>query len=1589
MKNIILCFGLISVLYLTKAAPPTCTPAISVNITATEPIDTLIADLNCSDPDPGDTITLSFQSGNTDTQFKISGGNILLAKTFTAQVTYQYVMVILATDTNSETATVSLTVQVVNVNNNPPVISGLPSPIPVRESDPIGTLIATCTHTDQDPGNTLAGQTRVGISKPFGAAARKWVLDSQSCELYINTLLDYETTKEYKVDILAWDLDPHNPRTTTQQITINVLDVNDNQPSCTEYLLVAPTLSTTAIGAPITTINCTDPDVGNSGLVSFQLDASNSATVTNLFEVDNTGKLTLKSGITGPTPFYEVLIRVQDGGSPSLFTRVLIRVVVTDVPQDGPQPNSAFTGVLPPPSPELPTPLDTRNKPALTPTGAANIPVCALYGLTIVIPETTSVGETLYDLRCTDPDGDTLSYSIDKGDGYNKFDVSTGSLKVIKEFNSDFTFKFSLYITVTDDSPSKLSTMIIIGLFVTNSNDNTPVIKNLPSIIEVSEAKPFGAVINKCIINDKDNKHGELPGQTRVGLANPNDAVTKNFLVDSVTCNLYVNTELDFETTTSYVLTLLAWDLDQTAPKTATSTFTVMVTDANDNAPICPATLSTTLAEDAAINTVVQTVTCIDVDTGDNKKVYFKMDESNTALVKASFDVSGTTGVVTLQASLDYETQTSHEVKIIAYDGGSPSLSFTSTIQVTVMDVNDGTATQTYSAPTYTAKPDVMVSLEQLGPGGAGSYKFTCDFPLDTNPLHYLVKWFIDGYPVYSTPRILNTADVQDLTKLTEAKLAEIGVTTVGFTIKCEFRASFEINSFLGDNSTSDEKFIGIKVLTKTINIKQGEEGIIQIQATAPIGCQTNGCSYPLYTYIEQNGFGCSLKTSPTESCGVSIPAASYSDVYEVKVKGGITYQYGRGISTSTLKLRAPEVFADHPMWSNYVLDDVTVNIEQNTALIEGSKCAAFVDPRIVTFDRGLLDLQVMGTYTLYKRGEQEIQITTYQCDTERNAWCVCGVAIRAGRDVYLMNKCGLEFHDLRYSLCEETSSDVLKVEKFETLYQVYLPTGTRVKVFIRPDNMNVFIYPSVMDIGVSRGLCGNLSGISKDDLILKNGAQSTETVSRARFEPAPIFFNSWKVSTGDSLFVEANYPSLTGYTGGAFAYNADSYQCQPLINPLTGGTGPISSTACNLFSNVNRVVRDELYIPVEKKNCGSGGSRRKRSAPSYTGEKDVEVTTLSRSKRNVEWKNGWTLESTEKFCNELFNTSSMVSLCKDLSLVDVYSAKVACVMDIQLTGNNTFSLAAMSSIRSQCIHELNSNETFFVPSIPGQPPIYDLISAVTCPGECTQQGSCIDGICECVDGFGGVDCSVDIRTKPLLVKLHNDGLCDLKIDNCTEVTAFGETFVQTPKTSCKATYFEQKETGEMEISVGVATKPYLESISEAVCQVPERPAQSKPNSYEFVTGYMISFTNDGSTYSKPNYMAIYHSDCQQCDVTSDGVNCTFKTPSCISGGQCYSDGADYEHNSCYTCSANTTHRAWVLKDLDECEDEEEEESMLWVIGAVAGVLISVALMAVIIYLIKRKNKISASRTLLDPEGKLAGNGNYKKSDAFEHKTAI
>ncbi|XP_059138723.1 protocadherin Fat 3-like [Physella acuta] len=73
---------------------------------------------------------------------------------------------------------------------------------------------------------------------------------------------------------------------------------------------------------------------------------------------------------------------------------------------------------------------------------------------------------------------------------------------------------------------------------------------------------------------------------------------------------------LDYERTQSYVLLLLAYDEDPVKVLSSTSTLTITVQDYNDNAPNCSSyNIIRDVEEVTALNTVLETIVCSDVDT--------------------------------------------------------------------------------------------------------------------------------------------------------------------------------------------------------------------------------------------------------------------------------------------------------------------------------------------------------------------------------------------------------------------------------------------------------------------------------------------------------------------------------------------------------------------------------------------------------------------------------------------------------------------------------------------------------------------------------------------------------------------------------------------------------------------------------------------------------------------------------------------------------------------------------------------------------------------------------------------------------------
>jgi hypothetical protein len=117
--------------------------------------------------------------------------------------------------------------------------------------------------------------------------------------------------------------------------------------------------------------------------------------------------------------------------------------------------------------------------------------------------------------------------------------------------------------------------------------------------------------------------------------------------------------------------------------------FTIEVTDVNDNAPVFTSGTTGTVAENAPTATAIYTATTSDADgTPANRAVTYsiKPGADDAELV----EIDAVTGVVTLKASADFETKADYRFTVIAAQDGISSVETQVTVQVT--DANEAPA---------------------------------------------------------------------------------------------------------------------------------------------------------------------------------------------------------------------------------------------------------------------------------------------------------------------------------------------------------------------------------------------------------------------------------------------------------------------------------------------------------------------------------------------------------------------------------------------------------------------------------------------------------------------------------------------------------------------------------------------------------------------------------------------------------------------------------------------------------------------------------------------------------------------------------
>ncbi|XP_066506580.1 protocadherin gamma-A11-like [Hoplias malabaricus] len=335
---------------------------------------------------------------------------------------------------------------------------------------------------------------------------------------------------------------------------------------------------------------------------------------------------------------------------------------------------------------------------------------CFLFGVTSILLLSTVNGDVRYSVPEERKTGSVIGNlakdlginakmlsvrkaRLDVDDGSKRYcdiDMNTGSLTVAERidreelcgFLTDCVLQYELIL----ENPLELHR---IKIDITDINDNSPAFANDVVELEISESAIKGA---RYAVNEAhDADIGVNAVQSYKLQNNPYFSfIFHNKPGQEKYGELVLEKELDREQEQEVRLLLTAVD-GGNPPKSASIVIHVTVLDANDNSPVFNQPVyKVSLREDSPVGTTVATVTATDADEGANGHVTYQFGHLSGDVLKL-FALDSETGNLILSGNVDYEKQTSYELRIQAKDG--PGLASFAKIIIEVIDVNDNAPT--------------------------------------------------------------------------------------------------------------------------------------------------------------------------------------------------------------------------------------------------------------------------------------------------------------------------------------------------------------------------------------------------------------------------------------------------------------------------------------------------------------------------------------------------------------------------------------------------------------------------------------------------------------------------------------------------------------------------------------------------------------------------------------------------------------------------------------------------------------------------------------------------------------------------------
>lgn len=628
------------------------------------PIKTSIGQVLAKDDDVGINADMvySVQSGNIGNTFTIStDGELVLNKALDAEAIADYTLTITAHDKGkpSLTGTTTVVVLVKDFDEFPiTFITGNPFKYTIHENAPLGAFILAVKAEDPDKDAQMHYQITDGNDGSF-------TIDSKSGNIILGRRVDRENVPEYNLTVVA---DNGAGDKTSTVVAIIVSDMNDNDPYCQQHFISANVHENETSGTIVTKVQCDDKDIAKNANLMYSIISGNTA---NGFRLNNTNIV-----VNSPLDYesinnYIIGIEVKDQGSPPRSSSILVAVDVVPFYK----------------SPKL---YETRVK--------------------INISEGIIVGTTVYDIDASlngategtwNVPGD-LEYILQSLNDAKYFstDVNTGEIIISGNLDRENIKRHKLIVKCVNRYNRILYDILTIEIDVFDVNDNSPFFSNAAYIFLVDEDAKTDASVGKVEAVDYDiNENAELEYGIVAG------EHSDSFVINSTSGIISVNNSLNASVQKGYVMSVVVTD-NGSPRRSSRAKVMIKVNDINNHKPRFRQTIYyVDVREDVDIGDIIYQLQADDPDLDLNGKVTYSIESGNDEI---NFGIHLQEGHIYISEKLDREKTETYNMEIIAKDGGVPSKTSTTTLRVTVIDVNDNNPI--FSRAIYDVKIDRFIA---------------------------------------------------------------------------------------------------------------------------------------------------------------------------------------------------------------------------------------------------------------------------------------------------------------------------------------------------------------------------------------------------------------------------------------------------------------------------------------------------------------------------------------------------------------------------------------------------------------------------------------------------------------------------------------------------------------------------------------------------------------------------------------------------------------------------------------------------------------------------------------------------------------